>query len=156
MILCTYISWRKTLLNHVILILILSCWLRSGWISFTHSFKSNQCFTNNTIDHNNSELHELAKIAFYGCCRWNGLLPYSRNRNQKLNKQISGLWEPARDFAHAKIPQMNVSNLCSIVSINEQYQLYVVTPGMFYNYAINKEGGECRLLKTESMIIEEE
>jgi hypothetical protein len=30
--------------------------------------------------------------------------------------------------------------------------IYVVTDGMFYSYGIPAEGGECRLLKSESML----
>jgi hypothetical protein len=66
------------------------------------------------------------------------------------------MWEPARDFAHAKLPTITGPNLCSVQTVNGSLQLYVVTPGQFLIYNIPADGGECTLLKSESILVDEE
>jgi autophagy-related protein 18 len=77
---------------------------------------------------------------------------------------ITDIWEPARDFASAKIPSSSkaLPNLCAFCTTTTHgtsaNQLLVVTAdGFCYTYALNSEhGGECVLQKKDSLVDTEE
>ncbi|KAI8922998.1 WD40-repeat-containing domain protein [Entophlyctis helioformis] len=74
---------------------------------------------------------------------------------------ITDMWEPTRDFAHAKIPSPKKSgpNLCALsASSGPLLQLYVMTAdGVFYVYNVDQEtGGECMLARQCSMLDSDE
>ncbi|KAI8904471.1 WD40-repeat-containing domain protein [Gorgonomyces haynaldii] len=74
-----------------------------------------------------------------------------------LPESISDMWEPARDFAHAKLPGKPGQNIVALSVVQEQLYLYVATSqGSFYIYRIPQQGGEAVLAKTESMLEAEE
>jgi autophagy-related protein 18 len=75
-----------------------------------------------------------------------------------LPSNITDIWEPLRDFAFAKLPQGGKDRI-TICHFNpgDRPSLSVVTSeGLFYLYSIPEEGGECNLLRTDSIMEPEE
>jgi WD40 repeat protein len=76
-----------------------------------------------------------------------------------LPTNITDIWEPQRHFAFAKIPTTSVKDRINICAFNpgDRPTLCVLTSdGSFYLYSITDEGGECVLLRTDSVMDEEE
>lgn len=69
---------------------------------------------------------------------------------------LTEIWEPTRDFAHAKLPGHAGQNLCAVSNVNGTLHLYVVTASAFLLYSIPPTGGDCNLLQTESLMDLEE
>lgn len=74
-----------------------------------------------------------------------------------LPDSINDLWEPARDFAVARLPVTSIPSICAIHGGNSAQLMVVTANGYFYQYALDPvAGGECklekeyRLMETES------
>ena len=75
-----------------------------------------------------------------------------------LPDSITNMWDPSRDFAHAKLPLTKAGpNICSIHLLNGVHYLYVViASGDVYFYTVPTQGGECTLVKSDTLIDHEE
>lgn len=87
-----------------------------------------------------------------------------------LPSNITDIWEPQRHFAFAKIPaQISVFggngsnssckdriNICSFSPGDQPLVAVLTSEGSFYLYSIPDEGGECILIKTDSVMNDNE
>ncbi len=76
-----------------------------------------------------------------------------------LPSNLTDIWEPLRHFAFAKLPSSSTKDRINICAFNhgDRPSLSVVTSdGSFYLYSIQEEGGECVLLRQDSILTEEE
>ncbi|GAA5893737.1 phosphoinositide binding protein ATG18 [Sporobolomyces salmoneus] len=69
-----------------------------------------------------------------------------------LPSQVTGLFDPQRDFAYLKLPVHGVKSIVGISSTSPQIMV-VTSEGLFYSYSIDLEkGGECILQKSYSLL----
>ncbi|KAI8391326.1 WD40-repeat-containing domain protein [Radiomyces spectabilis] len=69
-----------------------------------------------------------------------------------LPEMFTEMWEPTRDFASLKLPSAGVRSLVALSSTTPQVMV-VTSEGYFYQYNIDLEnGGECVLLKQNSLL----
>ena len=99
-----------------------------------------------------------------------------------LPSNITDIWEPQRHFAFAKIPSSSQANtilnqnttssissatsssikdkdritICSFGAGERPLLSVLTSDGSFYTFSISSEGGECSLIKTDSILTEEE
>ncbi|GAA5925725.1 phosphoinositide binding protein ATG18 [Sporobolomyces koalae] len=72
--------------------------------------------------------------------------------NFLLPAQVTGLFDPQRDFAYLKVPVSGVKSIVGISSTSPQIMV-VTSEGLFYSYLIDLEkGGECVLQKSYSLL----
>jgi autophagy-related protein 18 len=72
-----------------------------------------------------------------------------------LPDMLTDMFEPTRDFAHAKLPSSSkgIPNICALTSAH----LIVVTADCyFYQYPLDSKGGECGLVKQYALKESEE
>ncbi|KAI8884598.1 WD40 repeat-like protein [Backusella circina FSU 941] len=71
-----------------------------------------------------------------------------------LPGRLTDMWEPSRHFASLKLPSAGVRSLVALSSTTPQVMV-ITSEGYFYQYNIDLEnGGECVLLKQNSLLRE--
>jgi autophagy-related protein 18 len=75
-----------------------------------------------------------------------------------LPSNITDIWEPQRHFSFAKLPpgSKDRTNICNFNPGDRPSLSVITSDGSFYLYSIPEEGGECVLLRTESIMEPEE
>lgn len=87
-----------------------------------------------------------------GTLRKKSLSLMSKGVGSLLPSQVTGIWDPQRDFAYLKIPVHGVKSVVGISSSTPQVMV-ITSEGVFYSYTIDLEnGGECILQKSYSLL----
>ena len=75
-----------------------------------------------------------------------------------LPSKVTDIWEPMRNFAFAKLPSGSKDrvHICSFTPMEPPLLAVVTSDGDFMLYNVADEGGECSLLRQESIIGPEE
>lgn len=70
-----------------------------------------------------------------------------------LPEMITEMWDPERSFASLKLPNAGsgIMNICALSSTQPQVMV-VTADGNFYQFNIPKDGGECSLVRQDSII----
>jgi autophagy-related protein 18 len=84
--------------------------------------------------------------------RKNILSPLANATAYFLPQNISEMWEPQRDFAHAKIPSAS-KGLPNICALETNILMVISADGCLYHYSVDLDaGGECPLIRQYSIV----